>query len=125
MKKLILIILIFISSFSYAQDITYLRSVSFNIGEVLKDGNINFFGENPSTVLIELQPKKVVIHSNEIQTYRTISNVNKVEDIWSWDVIDNNGIYAKFILTPIPDSNYTMVMISYSDFAWYYVAKRD
>lgn len=124
MKKLILIILTFISLFSYAQDITYLRSVSFNIGEVLKDG-INFFGENPSSVLIELQPKKVVIHSNEVQTYRTIGDVTKVEDIWSWDVVDDNGIYAKFILTPIPDSNYTMVMISYSDFAWYYVAKRD
>lgn len=124
MKKLILIILIFISSFSYAQDVRYLRSVSFNIGEVLKDG-INFFGENPSSVLIELQPKKIVIHSSEVQTYRTIGDVTKIEDIWSWDVVDDNGIYAKLILTPIPDSNYTMVMISYSDFAWYYVAKRD
>jgi len=126
MKKLLLTLLIILSSLvSFTQSL-YGRAYEFHLGIVDINDEIQWI-EKPSSVdiLIQVNNREMIIYSEEHQVYQIIATMGSVDGTTMYKAIDKKGNNCWLFTTLIEDyyQDEIAVTIRYSDYAWTYVCK--
>jgi hypothetical protein len=124
MKKLLLTLLITLSSLvSFTQSL-YGRAYEFHLGIVDINDEIQWI-EKPSSVdiLIQVNNREMIIYSEEHQVYQIIATMGSVDGTTMYKAIDKKGNNCWLFTTLIEDyyQDEIAVTIRYSDYAWTYV----
>jgi len=124
MKKLLLTLLITLSSLvSFTQSL-YGRTYEFHLGIVDINDEIQWI-EKPSSVniLIQVNNREMIIYSEEHQVYQIIATMGSVDGTTMYKAIDKKGNNCWLFTTLIEDyyQDEIAVTIRYSDYAWTYV----
>jgi hypothetical protein len=124
MKKLLLTLLITLSSLvSFTQSL-YGRAYEFHLGIVDINDEIQWI-EKPSSVdiLIQVNNREMIIYSEEHQVYQIIATMGRVDGTTMYKAIDKKGNNCWLFTTLIEDyyQDEIAVTIRYSDYAWTYV----
>jgi len=126
MKKLLLTLLITLSSLvSFTQSL-YGRAYKFQLGAIDINDEIQWIGE-PSYVdiIIQVNHREMIIYSEEHQVYQILTTMGSDNGTTMYKALDKKGNYCYLFLTLIEDyyQNQVAVTIRYSDYAWMYICK--
>jgi hypothetical protein len=126
MKKLLLTLLITLSSLvSFTQSL-YGRAYKFQLGAIDINDEIQWIGE-PSYVdiIVQVNNREMIIYSEEHQVYQILTTMGSDNGTTMYKALDKKGNYCYLFLTLIEDyyQNQVAVTIRYSDYAWMYICK--
>ena len=127
MKKLLLVLALFLTTLMYSQDNPFLmRAETFQAGKM--NYNKQIMWDDSSTtncdILIKLDDKKVTIYSKTSQVYNVISMGNKTAEGGEWYCIDEKGVRCNIYLISLKNNPGKLALgVEYSDYVWYYICK--
>jgi len=126
MKKLLLTLLIILSSLvSFTQSL-YWRAYKFQLGAIDINDEIQWIGE-PSYVdiIVQVNNREMIIYSEEHQVYQILTIMGSDNGTTMYKALDKKGNYCYLFLTLIEDyyQNQVAVTIRYSDYVWMYICK--
>ena len=126
MKKLLLTLLITLTSLvSFTQSL-YGRAYKFQLGAIDINDEIQWIGE-PSYVdnIVQVNYREMIIYSEEHQVYQILTTMGSDNGTTMYKALDKKGNYCYLFLTLIEDyyQNQVAVTIRYSDYAWMYICK--
>jgi hypothetical protein len=126
MKKLLLTLLITLTSLvSFTQSL-YGRAYKFQLGAIDMNDEIQWIGE-PSYVdiIVQVNHHEMIIYSEEHQVYQILTTMGSDNGTTMYKALDKKGNYCYLFLTLIEDyyQNQVAVTIRYSDYAWMYICK--
>jgi hypothetical protein len=123
MKKVLIgLVLSVLTLISYSQ-IVYSRAYKFHVGALYND-KIHWDNGNPSDVIIAVNSMKMVIGTDDIQTYHVIDNIRDEKYQSKWLALDKNGSRCHIYIGVDVSSNETYVIIEYSTTAFCFYVKQ-
>ena len=122
MKKLLLTLLITLSSLvSFTQSL-YGRAYEFHLGEIINDEIQWLYTPSPTNILVQFNDHEVIIYSEEHQVYQIEREMGRENGTTMWQAIDKKGNYCWLFLTII-DQTELALTVRYDDYAWMYICK--
>lgn len=126
MKKLLLTLLITLSSLvSFTQSL-YGRAYKFQLGVIDMNDNIQWIGEpSPVDIIVQVNKGEMIIYSEGHQVYQILTTMGSDNGTTMYKALDKKGNYCYLFLTLIEDyyQSQIAVTIRYSDYAWMYICK--
>jgi hypothetical protein len=123
MKKiLIFLLLVFISTSVYSQDVKFLRASKLTIGfRPEPNSKIQFQPSTDVDILIKLEATKATVYSDKTQTYRVIRLKDKTDTYTEYVANNSDGKVCNIMLMTIPDSpGKIFFSVEFSDYIWFY-----
>jgi hypothetical protein len=111
MKKIFCILLVVFTTILSKAQSTFLRTYAMHNAEYVND-KWDFDEGTPSSVLIELGDRKVVVYTPTIHTYHLTQVDEEGDGITSWNAVDENGQTCVFYFGITEDKN-LYVMFEY------------
>jgi hypothetical protein len=126
MKKLLLTLLITLSSLvSFTQSL-YGRAYKFQLGVIDMNDKIQWIGEpSPVDIIVQVNKGEMIIYTEEHQVYQILGTMGSDDGTTMYKAMDKKGNYCYLFLTLIEDyyQDQIAVTIRYSDYAWMYICK--
>jgi hypothetical protein len=129
MKKLLLVLTLFLTTLVFSQDKPFLiRAETFQAGVIDYKGEVVW---DKSTIkncdiLIKLEDSKVTVYSKTSQVYSVITLVTKSDEGNEWCCLDDKGNRCNIYIMPLKsDPNKLTLGIEYSDYVWYYICREN
>ena len=127
MKKLLLVLALFLTTLMYSQDKPYyMRAETFQLGSKNSSGDIVWDKSTIKScdILIKLEEKEAVIYSSTKQVYHVISYDGKEDNISRWYCSDDKGRTCNIYLSSIKNQPGKMgFIVEFSDYLWSYICK--
>jgi hypothetical protein len=127
MKKLLLILTLFLTTLMYSQDNPFLmRAETFQAGTMSYNKEVVWDNTSIKScdILIKLEEKKVTIYSKTSQVYNVISMASKTAEGGEWYCIDEKGVRCNIYLISLKNNPGKLALgVEYSDYVWYYICK--
>jgi len=124
MKKLLLTLLITLSSLvSFTQSL-YGRAYKFQLGVIDMNDKIQWIGEpSPVDIIVQVNKGEMIIYTEEHQVYQILGTMGSDDGTTMYKAMDKKGNYCYLFLTLIEDyyQDQIAVTIRYSDYAWMYI----
>lgn len=127
MKRLLtLLLFVFTSVTAFSQNL-YLRASSFNIGKKSTESTAISWGTAvPVNILIQIEENKATIFSQSKQVYRLISTTEERVGYVKYYCTNDDGINCNLIVFTLPEyPGHVYFTVEFSDYIWYYVAKKE
>jgi hypothetical protein len=126
MKKLLLTLLIALSSLVSFTQALYGRAYKFQMGVVDSNDEIQWIDEpKPVDILVQVNKGEIIIFSEQHQVYQTVSTMGSNDGTTMYKALDKKGTYCWLFITTIEDiyRDQIAVTIRYSDYAWIYICR--
>jgi len=127
MKKLLLVLALFLTTLMYSQDKPYyMRAETFQLGSKNSSGDIVWDESTIKScdILVKLEEKEAVIYSSTKQIYHVISYDGKEDNISRWYCSDDKGKTCNIYLSSIENQPGKMgFIVEFSDYLWSYICK--
>jgi hypothetical protein len=124
MKKLLLTLLITLTSLvSFSQSL-YGRAYKFQLGAIDMNDEIQWIGEpSPVDILVQVNKGEMIIYSEEHQVYQILGTMGSEDGTTMYKALDKKGNYCYLFTTIIEDyyQDQIAVTVRYSDYAWMYI----
>lgn len=124
MKKLILLILVLLSSTILSAQ-TFLRASALTFGLKSETTGITTWDDPEKVnILVKVEENKVTVYSKTTQVYRKITLTSKAETIAIWYCSDLNGNNCNLTMFTTADTPGAIFLhVEYSDAEWMYITR--
>ena len=127
MKKLLLVLLLFLTTLMYSQDNPFLmRAETFQAGTMSYNKEVVWDNSSVRScdILIKLETNKITIYSKTSQVYNVISMASKSAEGGEWYCLDEKGVRCNIYLISLKNNPGKLALgVEYSDYVWYYICK--
>ena len=128
MKKLLLVLLLFLTTLMYSQDNPFLmRAETFQAGTMSYNKEVVWDNSSVRScdILIKLEHRGAVsADAKTSQVYNVISMANKSTEGGEWYCLDEKGVRCNIYLISLKNNPGKLALgVEYSDYVWYYICK--
>jgi hypothetical protein len=127
MKKLLLVLVLFLTTLMYSQNNPFLlRAETFQAGKMNYNKEVMWDESSARScdILIKLDDNKFTIYSKTSQIYNVISVAERNEEGGEWYCLDEKGVRCNIYLMSLKDNPGKLALgVEYSDYVWYYICK--